>query len=295
MKNLIVVYGALFLFACSGEKSSQQIQQTQNLNSDSVVGGTDLSSADPISHFVVGLYDEKSGFMCTGSLIREDLVLTAAHCVDGAASNIVVIFDVNFAAYDAKNVKVLRKATHAKVHSDYKTQNSSSIDWHDIAVIQFTGGLPEGYKPVQILADSSLLKRDSVMHVAGYGATGVELEEVKAKKDKKFRDALDSGDVFCSDKSLTYCFRLNFLGSEHLRHTEVSIEGLSETEIMTNESNGHGTCVGDSGGPMLHSSEGGFLLAGITSRGSEMCNGPAIYTSVAAHKTWIEQALSELK
>ncbi len=265
---------------------------------NAVIGGTEVQKTDLIARFTVGIYDQKNNFICTGSLISENKVLTAAHCIEAAAVHVFIVFDLNFKAIDSKNSEVLRPAKTLYVHPGYNDgrddSDASTMDTNDIAVIEFEGTLPEGYKPIHFLQDHSLLKRGTPVHVAGYGANKVEEEEV-TKRDRNFRKDLANGDVFCSDEQFTYCFRLDFLGSETLRTASVEIQGFSEKEIRLNETTGKGTCVGDSGGPLLIQSEAGFSLIGVTSRGSIACDGPAIYTNALEYLDWIQNPTSGVK
>ncbi len=66
----------------------------------------------------------------------------------------------------------------------------------------------------------------------------------------------------------------------------------AQYEICLGEA-GSGACYGDSGGPSFRQVNGRWELTGATSRGggsSRNCaEAPAIYTSVVAHKSWIDQ------
>lgn len=295
MNKAIFFAGLFFLFSCSSEKNISSAVPLTN-TAPAIIGGAEISADNVISHFVVGLYDTKTHFMCTGSLIRKDLVLTAGHCIESAASNIVVVFALDFTAFDNNDTQVLRTASSVRVHPGYKENNPADLDWDDIALVHFSGTLPEGYAPISFLKDSSVLKRGQTLSLAGYGATGVELEEVKAKKDKKFKQALDAGEVFCNDDEMKDCYRINFLGTDRLRSTETQIEGFTKKEIHTNESRGHGTCVGDSGGPIfLQAEDKSIQLVGLTSRGAEFCDGPAVYTNALEYIDWINQVADELQ
>merc|ERR1711912_14975 len=52
-----------------------------------------------------------------------------------------------------------------------------------------------------------------------------------------------------------------------------------------------GACQGDSGGPAVCKENGAWVLAGVTSGGSPICNvkKPSIYTRVSAFRDWINE------
>jgi secreted trypsin-like serine protease len=58
----------------------------------------------------------------------------------------------------------------------------------------------------------------------------------------------------------------------------------------------HDTCRGDSGGPLYISISGKWLLAGVTSRGTDlaqtMCGDGGIYTRVDKYRAWIESEIA---
>lgn len=55
-------------------------------------GGTPDGEQHPNVAMIVG-YDADGRFRCSGTLIRDDLVLTAAHCTDGVVGKMAVTFD----------------------------------------------------------------------------------------------------------------------------------------------------------------------------------------------------------
>ena len=62
-----------------------------------------------------------------------------------------------------------------------------------------------------------------------------------------------------------------------------------DTVVCTDTTGGHGTCSGDSGGPLLDAETG--QQVGITSYGGSKCETgvPACYTDVAMFQDWIAE------
>lgn len=292
MSKIITIFIVLVLVACS---SNHDVTSTTfDSKNQNIIGGTQVTATDPIANFTVGLYDKENMFMCTGTLIRQNLILTAGHCIETKPSNLVIIFSLNFGALDSNQVALLRIAESIHVHPDFSMDDENAMDVNDIALIEFDGDLPEGYKPAEFLKDADLLQRNSPVHMAGYGATSVEIEEV-TKRDKKFKKDVANGDVVCTDDEQTECFRIEFKGEDKLFKTDTQIEGFTEKEIRLNENEGHGTCVGDSGGPLMFEHDGQLFIVGVTSRGDLFCSGPAVYTNALKYTDWVEQVAAGLQ
>ena len=60
-----------------------------------IIGGTIVDASDPVASTTVLVTD--GNYICTGSIIDTDLVVTAAHCVAAPAENLKIVFalDIN--------------------------------------------------------------------------------------------------------------------------------------------------------------------------------------------------------
>ncbi len=261
---LLLLAGLILGTACS------QAPYAANIEADGVgiIGGQEVEALDDnvYSNTVVSLINVEKTSICTASIIAPDLLLTAAHCVDGPASHLRIVFGPRLVKPVAPNT-VVREVDSYMVSPLWAVRQDMFTDASDIAVVKFSGGLPDGYKVIPLLADSSVLSNGSTLLLAGYG--------------------LDDFD--------------NQTGSGVLRFTETVIESVefSATEILLNQQNGKGACPGDSGGPAYFQVGDEWYLAGVTSRimnkPAVNCSGFSVYTLVSAYADWIQYAAETLR
>jgi secreted trypsin-like serine protease len=267
IKALPIIAAALALGACSTRNLNEQKPRTTELervsdlflNNDKIIGGERLSPVHLASSHIVALYNLADDSLCTGSIIAEDIILTAGHCIPQDPSSLLVLFGV-----DAQNYIEFRYVQFAGAHLKYQPREQGY--WTDIGVVYFSGGLPDGYKPVQILEDDIFLQKGTQTELAGYGlADGV-------KKT----------------------------GSGVLRHTTVKIEDpiFDFGEVELNQTQGKGACHGDSGGPAYIVENSQIKLWGITSRGekdtTDDCSQFSVYTSATVYLGWINGSMKAI-
>lgn len=266
------------------------------------MGGTNVAENSTMASGIVGIYDLENNAICTGSIIAENYIVTAAHCVwEIKPSKLRLIFGVDMDdLLNAREQDIVqaytRSVTDTKVHSTYDpdTQEENQFNWGDIALIKFRGTLPPGYKPVQLLPDDRILKRGLTVTVAGYGVSQVDTEPIDPKKVKNLEEALEYGEVICDD-DLRNCLKVDMSGDGLLRETKAPIAAVQETEVRLDESKGHGTCAGDSGGPAYVEQNGKMYLFGITSRGSALCDNTGVYTNAVYYKDWITKTMPKMR
>jgi len=236
----------------------------------SIIGGTEVEAADPIasSTVIVVATDAIGSALCTGSLIAEDMVLTAGHCL-GQAGNASI--RVAFRRNIADKTGLVKRAVAAIRPNDF-FQNPNDVDEDDIALIQIAGGLPAGYAPATLLADSSELRDGAEVILAGYGrSVGVAPA-----------DGADDGAGILR-KVAVKVFRAQY----------------GQTEVEVDQTAGKGACHGDSGGPAFLEKNGALFLFGVTSRGPQgapdTCNSQAIYTNALTHTDWIAATEAKMR
>lgn len=229
---------------------------------DWIVGGKTVAPTEAIARSTVALVIGPA--LCTGSVIAPDLIVTAAHCLEGGASSVSIVFATQITPEALKNAV---KTTHFMIHPDYR-MNQTKIDQNDIGLIEFQGGLPKGYTPNHMLADPRLLTRGENVILAGYGVT-------------------DAG---------------THAGAGTLRETDVKIadENFGKTEVLLAQNDGHGACHGDSGGPAFLMEGGKLVLWGITSRGyparaPDDCAHESVYTKILDQTDFLRAAIQKLR
>ncbi len=201
-------------------------------------------------HTAVGGRVLKSPF-CTGTLIAEDVVLTAGHCVESWGGSVLSPSQV--AIYVGENpFSDLSSHTYTvseiEQHADY---NSMALT-DDIALIRLDSAVTEA-TPVPHLPSSLGLGSSDVggtLNFAGFGST-------------------ESGGY---GKLLQVDQQLDAVYSETIYYTQAS----------------GGPCSGDSGGPAYYEVGGTWYVAGVTSYGDWACKTYGVSTKVDAYTTWID-------
>lgn len=200
-----------------------------------IVGGsvvTDYSFSEVV-------YIEGPGWICTGTLIDDYVILTAAHCIDsGHASDYYVCGGDD--PY-GEGCYWLNPAASIHVHPDYDPEYISS----DIGIIVLADdpeyGSPQeqdpGLKPIPYLAfdGAGVYDVGTKFTGVGFGITGNN-DQSNPKK----------------------------------RHVELTITDVW-LDVFEYGSSTANTCSGDSGGPALKEVNGDLTVIGVVSYGDQNC------------------------
>jgi len=213
--------------------------QGVSMTGSSIVGGTVVS--DFSFPYVPFIYNESQGYLCTGTLIDDFVVLTAAHCVDDPNPTHYVIcggddpFDPN------GGCSYLTGAAEVHVHPDYDANTIAN----DIGII---------------ILDAEPAAEDST------GTT----QPIPYLAD-------DNGTVYDATPGTTF----TAVGFGVTSGTGADDSGLKRTvqltmnqiyqDIFEYGSATKNTCSGDSGGPALVTIDGKPTVIGVVSYGDQDC------------------------
>ncbi|XP_038209891.1 serine protease persephone-like [Zerene cesonia] len=239
-----------------------------------IIGGETASNGE-FPHMAALGYDTVEGvkFQCGGSLISDQYILTAAHCVetlDDVKPSIVRlgVVDIGENSYNPDTDVNVSKII---VHPQYERK----IKYNDIALLRLERrvSLSSNLNPV------CLYTRDNdpkvPLTITGWGKTSTS------------RDT-NSAQLLKANVTVVEASKCSALYGSWRRLPA----GIARTQICAGDDQGrYDTCQGDSGGPLqaLTSEDGQYRLIGVTSFGRGCASTvPGVYTRVASYLDWIE-------
>ena len=251
LKVLILI--SLFILGCQPAKhydySDPYVATVRHL----IVNGTEID-ADIFPRTVALVAPERTYIFCTGTIISDDLIMTAAHCVTGVQGKKFYIM------YGCKQLQGCNNLIGVQKLSIYPGYDKTKKHWNDIAILLLDRQVPLDTKihtlhPSQY---SELLKRGTEVIIAGYGRSS----------DKGAYGILRAGVTV-----VTKQYRNEIVLGRH----------------MPEQSN---ICFGDSGSSFYIFHEGMKYVTGVASRlftvsDEQICSGGSVYTLDGRYNRWM--------
>ncbi|XP_066884743.1 cathepsin G-like [Kogia breviceps] len=194
---------------------------------------------------------------CGGFLVREDFVVTAAHCLGSQINVILGAHNVRRLERTQQRIPVLRAIPHPR----YNPQNN----WNDIMLLQLRSRVRRNraVRPVALPQTHSRLSPGTLCTVAGWGLVGLN----------RRTDMLQ--DVWIRVQRGEECRRRFML---YTGRTQICVGDPRE---------GKSAFLGDSGGPLVCNN----VAQGIVSYGNSIGTPPAVFTRISSFLPWIRRTM----
>ncbi len=234
-----------------------------------IIGG--FEAEEDRHPYSVSLQDRFTGHFCGGSLILNDVILTAAHCLGGTIDALIGRHD--FEDTDGEIISARWQIEHPGYNTD--------TDEYDIALIVLDRPVQNAVPLITLNDDSSYPSPGTTAHVMGWGNNNTDNSNLPNEMQMVDVEVISNQE----------CETLERGGSSYAGFGF----GVYESNICTYTET-KDACQGDSGGPLIvrgnDASED--ILIGVVSWGIGCAYLPGVYGRVSHTYDWIQQTACKL-
>nr|XP_020444601.1 polyserase-2-like [Monopterus albus] len=259
----------LMCVVLTGQGSKAQDCGVAPLNTK-IVGGVNATAGS--WPWQVSVY-HKEYHICGGTLISDQWVLTAAHCIISNSTSVWTLYFGKLTQSGPNVNQVTRTVSQVIAHPNY----SNTLFNNDIALMKLSSPVTfnDYIRPVCLASNSSQFYTSTSCWATGWGRLG------------------------SNEPNQAYNFlqevQIPVVGNKQCSCDYIPIPSVNlTTNMMCAGQENKGTCQGDSGGPLQCKQGSVWIQAGITSYGVPCATAgfPEVYTRVSQFQAWIKDQVA---